>query len=181
MATTEGAFLEQPYCSREPLKDAKGVTAAEFILLLPSHPTHQGWLLSQTGPASPPTTTGGSECPHWPNQGLFSKSASNLCTPCYPWLGGLSHSLYPDLYRHSKTSQCSALKQHPLHRSAAVHSKGQQILPEIFSHRKLLRNFVLAELPQAKAGQGRVKVGHHQPDQILGWGDNVLEGATGED
>lgn len=168
MPTLKKTVLEQLYTSKELLKGAKEVTYVSADFILPecsccwhSHPHTWGMAAEHTQVQvhlpSPQLDRGLWMATNWPNLSLSSKSASNLCIPCGHWLAWvvLSHSLCPDLYRHSKAPQCSTLKEHPLHRplleSAAVHSKGQQILS---AHMKLCPGTASPSQNWARRNQG---------------------------
>lgn len=100
MPALEKTFLEQPYCSKELLKDAKEVIYAEVqssssqrVPLagspLPTHMRDGCW--AHPCPGSPPIPTAGQgslNCHKLTKSGFFFfKSASNLCTPRGHWLG----------------------------------------------------------------------------------------------
>lgn len=154
-----------------------------FLLLALPSPRTQGLLSTPMSrfTSHPHSRTGVSELPKTDQIRGFFLNLPPTCAPhvvtgwavLHSWVV-LSHSLFPDLYSQSKAPRCSTLKEHPLHRplleSAAVHSKFCQ----------LMWSFVLVQLPWVKAGQGGIKVGHHQPDQIVRWRHKVLESATGE-
>lgn len=151
MPALEKTFLEQPYCSKELLKDAKEVTYAEVqssssqrVPLagspLPTHMRDGCW--AHPCPGSPPITTAGQgslNCHKLTKSGVFFLNLPPTCAPhvvtvwavLHSWVV-LSHSLCPDLYSQSKAPRCSTLKEHPLHRplleSAAVHSKFCQLM-----------------------------------------------------